>query len=85
MKTLTRLLALVPKFWIWTSKIMGDLWLVDLFCPIKKISTLNPIVRSPVLRKPQHIVVFLISRKGKTRDNAMRLIERPWSLISAEF
>ena len=25
-----------PKFWIWTSKIMPDLWLVDLFCPIKK-------------------------------------------------
>ena len=25
-----------PKFWIWTSKIMHDLWLVDLFCLIKK-------------------------------------------------
>ena len=32
MKTLTR----VPKFWIWTSKIMPDLWLLALFCPIKK-------------------------------------------------
>ena len=39
MKTLTRS---APKFWIWTSKIMPDLWLVDLFCPIKKISTLHP-------------------------------------------
>ena len=28
--------AHVLKFWIWTSKIMPDLWLVDLFCPIKK-------------------------------------------------
>ena len=28
--------AQAPKFWIWTSKIMPDLWLVDLFCPIKK-------------------------------------------------
>ena len=26
----------VPKLWIWTSKIMPDLWLLDLFCPIKK-------------------------------------------------
>ena len=25
-----------PKLRIWTSKIMPDLWLVDLFCPIKK-------------------------------------------------
>ena len=28
--------ALAPKFCIWTSKIMPDLWLADLFCPIKK-------------------------------------------------
>ena len=34
MKTLTRVRA--PKFRIWTSKIMPDLWLVALFCPIKK-------------------------------------------------
>ena len=32
MKTLTR----VPKLRIWTSKIMPDLWLLALFCPIKK-------------------------------------------------
>ena len=24
-----------PKLWIWTSKIMPDLLLLDLFCPIK--------------------------------------------------
>lgn len=28
--------ALVLTLWIWTSKIMPDLWLLDLFCPIKK-------------------------------------------------
>ena len=28
--------AHAPKFWIWTYKIMPDLWLVDLFCLIKK-------------------------------------------------
>ena len=33
---------LAPKFWNWTSKIVPDLWLLDLFCPIKKISTLHP-------------------------------------------
>ena len=32
MKTLTR----APKFGIWTSKIMPDLWFDALFCPIKK-------------------------------------------------
>ena len=41
MKTLTRvrrcaLRARAPKFRIWTSKIMLDLWLGALFCPIKK-------------------------------------------------
>ena len=25
-----------PKFWIWTSKTIPDLWLIDLFCPIIK-------------------------------------------------
>ena len=35
MKTLTPL-ARELKFGIWTSKIMPDLWLVDLFFPIKK-------------------------------------------------
>ena len=40
MKTLTR----VPKFWIWTSKIIPDLCLLDLFCPTKKISTLHTTV-----------------------------------------
>ena len=42
------------KFWNWTSKIkikkiinkiLPDLWLLDLFCPIKKISTLHPTVQ----------------------------------------
>ena len=42
MKTLTLVRRCTPKFWISTSKIMPDLWLVDLFCPIKKISTLHP-------------------------------------------
>ena len=28
--------ARAPKIWIWTSKIIPDLWLVDLFWPIKK-------------------------------------------------
>ena len=37
MKTLTRMRRRVPKFWIWT-------WLLDLFCPIKKKSTLHPTV-----------------------------------------
>ena len=41
MKTLMRVRwrppsAHAPKFWIWTYKIMPDLWLVDLFCLIKK-------------------------------------------------
>ena len=36
MKTLTRVRRRAPKFRIWTSKIMPDLWLVALFCPIKK-------------------------------------------------
>ena len=41
MKTLTRVRRRAPRarraeIWIWTSKIMPDLWLVDLFCPIKK-------------------------------------------------
>ena len=50
MKTLTREhwrapRAHAPKFWIWTSKIMPYLQLVDLFCPIKKISTLHPTVQ----------------------------------------
>ena len=49
MKTLTckRLGAprtLVLKFWIWTSKIIPDLCLLDLFCPTKKISTLHTTV-----------------------------------------
>ena len=34
--------ARMPKLWIWTSKIMPDLWLLDVFCPIKKNSTLHP-------------------------------------------
>ena len=33
MKTLVRMFA---KFWIWASKIIPDLWLLDLFWPIKK-------------------------------------------------
>ena len=41
MKTLMHVRRHAPKFWIWTSKIMPDLWLVDLFCPIKKTSTLH--------------------------------------------
>ena len=50
MKTLTHvhrrvLGARAPKLWIWISKIMPDLWSVDLFCPIKKISTLHPYVQ----------------------------------------
>ena len=35
--------ARAPKFWNWTSEIMTDLWLLDLFCPIKKMSTLHPV------------------------------------------
>ena len=31
-----RALVRTPKIWIWTSKIIPDLWLVDLFWPIKK-------------------------------------------------
>ena len=32
------------QIWIRTSKIIPDLWLVELFRPIKKISTLHPSV-----------------------------------------
>ena len=32
----TRALVGVPKFWNWTFKIIPDLWLLDLFCLIKK-------------------------------------------------
>ena len=49
MKTLTLVRRRAPralKFWIWTSKIMPDLWLVALFCPIKKNSTLHPNVQA---------------------------------------
>ena len=35
MKTLTRVHRRALKFWNWTSKIIPDLWLLDLFCPIK--------------------------------------------------
>ena len=30
--------ARAPKIWIWTSKIMPDLWLSAVFCQIKKKS-----------------------------------------------
>ena len=36
MKNLTRVRRCVPIFQIWTFKIIPDLWLLDLFCPIKK-------------------------------------------------
>ena len=36
--------ATAPKIWIWTSKIMPDLWLSAVFCQIKKKS-LHPTVR----------------------------------------
>ena len=36
-----------PKFWIWTSKIMPDLWLVDLLCLIKKKFHTSPYYRVP--------------------------------------
>ena len=41
-------LVLATKFWNSTSKIIRvpDLWLLDLFCPIKKISTLHPTVQA---------------------------------------
>ena len=35
-KTLTHVRRRAPKFWNWTSKIIPELWLLDLFCPIKK-------------------------------------------------
>ena len=28
----------MPKFWIWTAKIIPDLWLSAVFCPLKKIT-----------------------------------------------
>ena len=31
-----------PKIWIWTSKIMPDVWLSSVFCPIKKINITPP-------------------------------------------
>ena len=44
-----------PNFWIWTPKIIPDLWLNAVFCPIKKnLSTL-----------PQHYLLCLISVKCK--------------------
>ena len=33
---LWRACAGLPKVWNWTSNIIPDLWLLDLFCPIKK-------------------------------------------------
>ena len=34
--------AHVPKIWIWTSKIITDLWLSAVFCLIKKIKITPP-------------------------------------------
>ena len=42
MKTLLRMRA--PKMQIWTPKIIPDLWLSAVFCPIKKIKSLHPTV-----------------------------------------
>ena len=36
LKTLARERRCVQKFLIWTSKIISDLWSLDLFCPIQK-------------------------------------------------
>ena len=38
--------ARAPKFWNWTSKIIPDLWLLDLFCPIKKKFLTSPYCRA---------------------------------------
>ena len=35
MKTLMRMRRRAPKFWLRTSKIIPDLWLSAVFCPIK--------------------------------------------------
>ena len=40
------------KIWIWTSKIIPDLWLVDLFCLIKKMSILHPSLQLPTRPQP---------------------------------
>ena len=34
----------MPKIWIWTFKIMPDLWLSAVFCPSKKKKSLHPTV-----------------------------------------
>ena len=47
-----------PKLWIWTSKIMPDLWLVDLFCPIKKNSTLHPTIHYTNIGSIQYSTIF---------------------------
>ena len=49
MKTLMRFRWRTRKIWIWTSKIIPDIWLVDLFWPIKKNSTLHPTVYCSLL------------------------------------
>ena len=46
--------ARAPKLRIWTSKIMPDLWLLDLFCPIKKNSTLHPTVHHCLYPTARH-------------------------------
>ena len=56
MKTLTRVRLRVLKLRIWTSKIMLDLWLLDLYCPIKKNSTLHPNVQSV---KTKHYIIMV--------------------------
>ena len=62
MKTLTHLrwrTPGTPKLWIWTSKILPDLWLLDLFCPIQKISTLHPNVHVTKRESYQGWVTFI--------------------------
>ena len=56
-------LAPALKIWIWTSKIIPDLWLVNLFWPIKKKFHTPPKCASSV-----HAAKFSFSKKS----------QRPW-------
>ena len=66
--------ARVPKIWIWTSKIMPDLWFRAVFCQLKKKSL------HPTLHLPHHTTTHqplkkdLFRRQGEGRH--VRLEDR---------
>ena len=58
----------LPKIWIWTSKIMPDLWLSAVFCQIKKKS-LHPNVEG--LKNVKQILCVLILGYQAKFDEAL--------------